>query len=286
MKLFFALLFSMAMLVACGGDSGSSGGSSDGSEGYTSKRTTGKFAGKGTEGSGSTEADAGSSDAGSTGGGEVADVSSYTGAISGTVKFEGAAPKARPVRMDAACGAFHTERVFSNEVVVNDNGTLKNVFVYIKDGLGGKTFNVPSDPVVFDQQGCRYEPHVFGVMAGQDIKILNSDPMLHNIHAFPTINRPFNFGMPKQGSEMTRSFRKSEVMVKIKCDVHPWMGAYAGVVDHPYYGVSSDDGSFSMSNVPPGTYTVEAWHEKYGTTTSEVTIGDGESINLEFSFSE
>lgn len=207
-----------------------------------------------------------------------------TASISGAVAFNGEAPQPRRVRLDADCQALHSETVMSDIVVVNDNGTLQNVFVYVKDGLGDRTFAPPAEPVEFDQVGCMYTPHVFGVQVGQTIKILNSDPFLHNIHALPETNRPFNFGMPKQGDVKERSFRVAEVMVKIKCDVHPWMGAWAGVVDHPYHSTTGADGSFSLDGLPAGTYTIEAWHEEYGTTTQTVTVGDGEAATVNFSF--
>lgn len=212
------------------------------------------------------------------------DISGYSGTITGTVSYKGAAPKVRPVRMDAECGAFHSDPVMNESDVVNENGTSKWVFVYVKEGLGDMKFDPPGTPVVFDQVGCKYTPHVFGVQAGQPIQILNSDPMLHNIHALPKTNRPFNFGMPKKGDERTQSFKKAEVMVKIKCDVHPWMGAYAGVVDHPYYAVTGDDGSFTIKNLPAGEYVLEAWHETHGTKTMTVKVENNGSATADFSF--
>jgi len=158
------------------------------------------------------------------------------------------------------------------------------VFVYVSEGLGEYSFAVPSEAVHFDQSGCMYTPRVFGVMAGQSIMIMNSDPLMHNIHALPETNRPFTFGMPVQGSQMERNFRVPEVMVKIICDVHPWMGAYVGVLDHPFYGVSGSDGAFSIAHLPAGEYVVSAWHEEYGTTSQTVTVGDGESQEITFEF--
>ena len=204
--------------------------------------------------------------------------------INGTVNFTGEAPQRKRIRQDQECQGLHTEPVMAENVVVNDNATLKYVFVYVKEGLGDRKFDAPAEPVVFDQKGCMYDPHVFGVQTGQTIKILNSDPLLHNIHALPNENRPFNFGMPKRGDERERSFPKVEVMVRIKCDVHPWMGAYAGVLDHPYFSVSGDDGSYSINNLPAGEYVIEAWHEKYGTMTQTVTVGDDETKSADFSF--
>jgi len=204
--------------------------------------------------------------------------------ISGTISFEGTAPAMPTVRMNRECSEVSEGHKALN-VVVNENGTLKNVFVHITAGLpDGYSYASPSEPVVFDQHGCMYIPHVFGVQVGQEIKVLNSDPFLHNLHALAEKNRPFNFGMPKQGDERLHSFRVTETMLKIKCDVHPWMGAYAGVVDHPYYSVSGDDGNFAIADLPAGTYTVTAWHEEYGESVQTVTISDGESANISFSF--
>jgi hypothetical protein len=212
------------------------------------------------------------------------DISMYTASVSGAVHFKGEAPKARPIKMDAECGAFHSEPAMNETMVINANGTCKWVFVYVKEGLGDKKFDPPSEPVVFDQVGCTYKPHVFGVQTGRPIKILNSDPLLHNIHSLPEINRPFNFGMPKKGDEREQSFKKAEVMVKIKCDVHPWMGAYCGVVDHPYFVVTGDDGSFTIKNLPAGEYVLEAWHEEFGTQTKTVKVGDNETAAADFTF--
>lgn len=208
---------------------------------------------------------------------------SGTATVSGTINFAGTAPKMRRVKHDAECATFHSDPVYSQNVVVNDNNTLKYVFVYVKEGLSG-SYEPSSEPVVVDQVGCRYEPHVFGVQTNQTIKILNSDPLLHNIHALPKINRSFNFGMPKKGDVRERSFKKAEVMIKIKCDVHPWMSAYCGVVDHPYFSVSGDDGTFAIKNLPAGEYVIEAWQEEYGTSTQTITVGDGESKTVDFTF--
>jgi len=208
--------------------------------------------------------------------------------ISGVVKFIGAAPKRQRLRLDEECQAMHAEPVLAENVIVNDNGTLDDVFVYVKSGIEGGPYAPPADPVIFDQHGCTYHPHVFGIQVGQSLKILNSDPLLHNIHVMPTTNRPYNFGMPKKGDERERAFKvaEEEVMVKIKCDVHPWMHAWAGVLPHSFYSVSDTTGAFSLQNLPAGTYVIEAWHEQYGSSSQTVTIGDGESATLEFSFGE
>ncbi len=214
----------------------------------------------------------------------IADISQFSAGVSGTIHFNGTAPKRRPIRQDRECRVLHEEPPLTKEVVVNENGTLKNVFVYIKEGLGDKQFAPSSEPVEFDQNGCIYKPHVFGIQTGQTLKILNSDPLLHNIHALPTKNRPFNFGMPNKGDVRERSFQIPEVMVRIKCDVHPWMGAYAGVLSHPYFAVSGDDGTFTIKNLPAGEYVIETWHEKYGTQTQTITVGKNETKTVDFTY--
>ncbi len=205
------------------------------------------------------------------------------GNIAGRILFEGTPPKPTPIKMgsDPYCdkqGAAVTETV-----VVNGDGGLKNVFVYVKDGLGNLRFPVPSSPVVLDQKGCRYVPHVFGVQVGQPVEIVNSDPTLHNIHALAEANREFNMGQPAPAKDI-HTFSTREVMVLFKCDVHRWMTAYGGVLDHPFYSVTTDDGRFELKGLPPGTYTIEAWHETLGTATQTVTIGEKETKDVPFSF--
>jgi hypothetical protein len=208
-----------------------------------------------------------------------------TSAVKGAVKFEGDAPKRAKIQMaaDPFCQKAHGDAT-SEEVIVNPNGTLKNVFVYVKTGLEGKQYPVPTTPAVIDQHGCSYVPHILGMMAGQTFKVLNSDDTLHNIHALPKINAQFNLAMPKYVKEKEQKFDKPEVMIAVKCDVHSWMASYIGVLSHPYFAVSGDDGSFDLSKLPAGTYTIEAWHEKYGAQTQQVTVGDGESKEITFTF--
>jgi plastocyanin len=159
------------------------------------------------------------------------------------------------------------------------------VFVYVKDGLGNLKFPVPTTPLVLDQKGCQYRPHVFGVQAGQPIEILNSDATLHNIHAWPQANQEFNMGQALQGMKDTHTFTTQEIMVPFRCDVHRWMNSFVGVVAHPFFAVTGADGAFSLKGLPPGTYTIEAWHEKFGTKTASVTIGAKESKDVAFTFS-
>ncbi len=207
--------------------------------------------------------------------------------LTGRVVFEGQAPVAEKIKMDAdpSCQAMHPDGIVNDEVVINSNGTLKNVFVYVKEGLAGKTFEAPKEAVVFDQKGCHYNPKVLGVQVNQPFEIINSDSTLHNVHSLAEKNVPFNLGMPIQGMKIKKTFTKPEVMVKVKCEVHPWMRAYVGVLDHPFFSVTGDDGSFQIKNLPPGQYVVEAWHEKYGSQTQNVTVSaDSDTKDLTFQY--
>src|SRR5687767_12787478 len=207
------------------------------------------------------------------------------GNIAGKITFEGTPPKPGILRMDADPNCVQAGAGATDEsVVVGDAGALQNVFVYVKDGLGDLRFPIPSAPAVLDQKGCHYVPHVLGVQVGQNLDIVNSDPTLHNVHAVPKANQEFNMGQPLPGIKFTRQFSTREVMVPFKCDVHPWMQAYVGVVDHPYFAVTGADGSFSLKGLPPGTYTIEAWHEQLGTQTQSVTIGEKESKDIALTF--
>ncbi len=206
--------------------------------------------------------------------------------ITGRVAFTGARPAAARIDMseEATCAAKHPNGAFTEQVVVNDNGTLRNVFVYVKSGVPANLqFPVPAAAVTIDQNGCQYSPHVFGIQVGQTLDIKNEDGLLHNIKALPTTNRPFNISQP---TNMTtpRSFTTAEVMVPLQCNVHSWMNAFVGVRNDPYYAVTGNDGTFRISRLPPGTYTVEAWQEKYGTQTQTVTVGARESKAVTFTF--
>jgi len=207
------------------------------------------------------------------------------GNIVGSVVFEGTAPSMAVIDMsdESVCAAKHSSPPMIQEVVVNSNGTLANVFVYVKEGLESLQFPTPGAAVVLDQNGCVYVPHVLGVMVGQDITIRNSDGLLHNISASPTINRGFNIGQPVV-MDTQRSFGSAEVMVPLQCDAHSWMTAYIGVLDHPFHSVSNGSGAFSLSTLPPGNYVIEAWHETYGTQTQNVTVTTGETADITFTF--
>ncbi len=213
-------------------------------------------------------------------------VSAMAGTVSGKVALTGTVPEAATIDMNADpfCAGAHTEAVKTEEVVVNSNGTLKNAFVYVKAGLEGKTFDTPSAPVQLDQKGCHYTPHVFGVQVNQEVEIINSDSTLHNVHGMPKESKEFNLGMPIQGMKPKRKFDKPEVMVHFKCDVHPWMSAYAGVLPHPFFAVTGEDGTFKIENLPAGKYTIEVWQEKYGVQTQEVTVDEAGVATADFSF--
>lgn len=211
----------------------------------------------------------------------------YAATVSGKVLFEGAAPEVRQLDLaaDPTCAALHPSGLNSEEVALNPNGTLKNVFVYVKSGLEGQTFAPSQSPVVLDQQSCHYVPHVFGVQAGQPIEIINSDATLHNVHALATANKEFNLGMPIQGMKLKKTFDKPEIMAKFKCDVHPWMSAYAGVLDHPFFSVTNEEGVFEIKDLPPGDYVLEAWHEKYGSQTQSISVDQGDISEISFQYS-
>jgi plastocyanin len=205
--------------------------------------------------------------------------------VTGKVAFEGTAPTMEKLKMeaDAFCKSAHAEPVYSQEVVVNANNTLQWVFVYVKEGVTG-TYPAPTTAVTIDQHGCQYRPHIFGIQAGQPLKIINSDGTLHNIHALPKTNAEFNIGQPFKGMETVKKFDKPEVPLRFKCDVHKWMGAYAGVFTHPFFAVTNDQGTFEIKNLPPGNYVIEAWQEKYGAQTQNVTISGTEGKTVDFNF--
>ena len=218
---------------------------------------------------------------------DAAPAAGATGAasVTGKIVFDGAVPAAEKFKMaaDAFCAKSHPGDVSKENVVVAADRGLANVFVYVKTGISG-TYPPPATAAVIDQKGCTYHPHVFGVVTGQNIEILNSDPTLHNIHSLPEKNEAFNLGMPVQGMKYTKKFDKQEVMVRIKCDVHGWMSAFCGVVAHPFFAVTAADGTYTIKNLPAGTYTIEAWHEKFGTQTQQVTVGATDSKAVPFTF--
>lgn len=210
------------------------------------------------------------------------------GTVTGRVAIEGPVPANAPLAFagDPICERAHKGGTggATAETFVSEQGGLGNVFVYVKDGLGQYYFDVPSEPVKLDQRGCMYQPHVFGVRVGQNVEIVNSDATGHNVHALPNTNQEFNFSQPIQNQKDARFFTAPEVMVHFKCDMHNWMSAYAGVVDHPYFAVTTPGGRFELKQLPPGTYTIEAWHEKLGAVTERVTLAEKGSAEVSFTF--
>ena len=208
--------------------------------------------------------------------------------ITGKVAFTGTKPVMKDIRgqMDAVpmCAKQHEGPIYSEEVIVNGNGTLKNVFVRVKDGLAAKTYTAPATAVGLDQKGCVYTPHVIGLMVGQHLEIANSDSTNHKIHPLPKLNKEWNESQPPQGEKKIKQFLKEEFMVPIKCNEHPWMRVYVGVSSHPFFAVTGEDGTFTIKGLPAGEYTLEAWHERYGVEEIKVKVGEKESKSADFSF--
>ena len=171
----------------------------------------------------------------------------------------------------------------SQDYVAGSYNSLGNVIVFISDGLGSRTFDVPTQEVTFEQKGCIYEPHVVAMRANQKLKMVNSDNTTHNVHPLPANNREWNKAEPA-GTSMEESFPREEIAIPVKCNVHPWMKSYIAVFKHPYFAVTGKDGSFQLPNLPPGEYTVEAWHEKLGTMTQKITVAAGENKTVDFTF--
>ena len=263
-----AALISAALLSGCGGK--------DDDE---DRPKSSRAAGAAKDGAGATSAPAASAAAGPAAGAMGA------ASITGKIVFEGAVPAADKFKMsaDAFCAKLHPGDVNREDIAIGSDKGLANVFVYVKSGISG-TYPAPAAAATIDQKGCTYHPHVFGMVAGQSLEILNSDDTLHNIHSLPEKNEAFNLGMPVKGMKYTKKFDKQEVMIRIKCDVHGWMSAYCGVLTHPFFAVTAADGTYTIKDLPAGTYTIEAWHEKLGTQTQQVTVGAQESKPAAFTF--
>ena len=214
-------------------------------------------------------------------------VAGAASSISGTVTFDGKTPTLKPLAMDAdpVCAKKHTGPVPNEMLVLGSGNTMGNIMVWVSKGLpAGKTFPAPSTPVVLDQNGCQYKPHVMGIMVGQPYKILNSDALPHNVHTLPKVNKPFNRAMPATVKEATTTFDKEEPIFQVKCDVHPWMGGYIAVFSHPFFSVTATDGKFTISGLDPGTYEITAWHERLGTQTASITVGANDKKTQDFKF--
>ncbi|HEY0512499.1 MAG TPA: carboxypeptidase regulatory-like domain-containing protein [Thermoanaerobaculia bacterium] len=206
------------------------------------------------------------------------------GGIRGVVTYPGPDTD-KPISMqgDPACAAAHPEPVDTNEIALK-GGKLANVFVYVKSGLEGRSFPAPAEKKRVDQRGCLYSPRVLGVQVGQTVEFTNSDATLHNVHAVPVANTEFNEPQAQGTPPADKRLDKPEVMVPVRCDLHPWMTSYIGVLPHPYYTVSGEDGRFSIRNLPPGRYTLEAWHETLGTQTRDVTVAPRQTVTVGFDF--
>ena len=205
-------------------------------------------------------------------------------ALKGTVKVEGALPHPARVTMTAepSCMKLHPLGISAEDVVVDANNGLENVVVYISDAVSD--LEAPKNEVVFEQKGCMYHPHVLAMQANQTLKIINDDPTMHNIHPIPQANREWNKSQPPGMQPLQETFPREEVAIPIRCNVHPWMKGYIAVFKHPYFSVSGKNGSFDIKNVPPGTYTLQAWHEKFGTLTKKITVGAQAADEVELVF--
>jgi plastocyanin len=210
---------------------------------------------------------------------------SVTGTIIGTVGFDGEPPPMAALSFggESGCAAQHAGPVLAGDALVKE-GRVQNAFVYVKEGLGERVFAVPTEPVTVDQKGCVYEPHVAAVRTCQPVVFVNSDALLHNVHGTPRLSSPWNFSMSAPGSRRTVRISRPEVMVEVRCDVHPWMRAYLGVLDHPYGAVTGADGAFTLGDVPPGDYVVASWHERFGSREARVTLGAKATVRLTFTY--
>ena len=206
--------------------------------------------------------------------------------LRGKVFFDGQAPAPAkiPIRGNPECSVFHPDGVVTSEELLTKDGALRNVFVYVKEGFEGQKFTPPSETVTIENKNCVYVPHVSGAQVEQPVVLLNDDPTLHNIHSYSKNSKAFNLGLPFQGMKQTKKFQNPEVMVTLKCDVHPWMIGYLGVLPHPYFAVTSETGEFEIKNLPAGEYTLEAWHERLGAQSQKIKIEPRETKEIQFNY--
>lgn len=195
------------------------------------------------------------------------------GEITGKVTLKGTPKPEVEIPLSPSCGKINPNKVTTRHYVVSKDGGLANVFVYLKDA---KAAPASGEGPVLDQVGCMYEPYILGVVTGQKFKVKNSDPELHNVHPTPKLNKEFNIGQIPKGPDLIKSFDQAEVLVRFKCDVHAWMFAYMGVVDHPYFAITDKDGNFKIAGVPDGKYSIEAFHQK-----AHVAAGKGVAQSIE-----
>jgi plastocyanin len=239
-------------------------------------------------GGGGDDAGAPAGDAGAGGGAPTASPvdAATAGSIGGHVMFTGTPATGEPIDMsdEPQCAAKHTTPPVRGADKAGGGG-LDDVFVYVKSGpVTTMQFPTPTEAEVLDQNGCVYMPHVIALQAGQQLTVRNSDPLMHNVNATPTENRPFNRSQPQAGMEFQQTFTAAEVMIPVRCDVHGWMEAYIGVTSHPYHAVTANGGTFTLENLPPGDYEIEAWHERYGTQTQMVTVPPSGRADVMFTF--
>jgi plastocyanin len=212
--------------------------------------------------------------------------SSVSGAlVTGKIKFDGVLPKTSSIAMrsDPACASEHSQPVQAEDVVAGQNGALENVIVFVSQGADDKTYDLPQTPALMEQKGCMYEPHVLAMRAGQTLRVVNADKTTHNIHPMPANNREWNKAQTP-GQPIEEKFAREEVSIPVKCNIHPWMHSYIAVFKHPFFSVTGKDGNFELRNLPPGEYTIEAWHEKLGTMTQHVNITRGENKTIDITF--
>ncbi len=205
-------------------------------------------------------------------------------AIAGRALYSGDPPERRPINMsgESSCvRAGHT--ALAEDLIVGADGALQNVIVRVVSGLGDRVFAPPAEPARMDQQGCVFVPHVLAAQANQVIEFTSSDPILHNVRAVADKNRTFNVSMSGRGRTIRRYFSEPE-FVAIRCDLHLWMKAWIGIVDHPFFAVTGEEGRFDLTGLPAGTYEVEAWHETLGTARRTITLGEGERGEVDFTF--
>lgn len=207
------------------------------------------------------------------------------GSVAGRVRVEGQVPQPNRINMasDPSCARTHASPVLNEEVATGNGGTLGNVVVFVSEGLGERSFDVPAEAVEVDQKGCVYLPHVIGIQAQQKLRIVNNDSTAHNIHPVPANNREWNKAQPA-GTTIEESFAREEIAIPVKCNIHPWMRSYIAVFKHPFFAVTGIDGHFDLRNLPAGDYTVEAWHEKLGTMKQTISVAPGEAKNMDFVF--
>ncbi len=207
--------------------------------------------------------------------------------LSGRVLFDGPLPERRIINMskDPMCVELHGDTdVLDEALIVSEGGGVINAFVYLRSGLPKDKYPIPAEPYMLDQKNCAYRPRVGGMLVGQKLVVLNSDPVTHNVRSYPIRNRAFNFGQPADSGTRERVFDQPEREVEIQCDIHPWMHAFVFVMDHPFFGVSDEDGKYAIAGLPPGKYTLALWHEKLGKQQQEITIGDSDLADVDFTF--